>query len=122
MTDAPGRIYTDGDPLTICGPYDIEEYDGSMEYVRADIHAAALERIAALEGALTIIITPDGDSNYDPYSRIYFATCTCDGLTVAWGFETEAFRRQAAVHQCQLRRERIGCELTDQEYGAGVLK
>jgi hypothetical protein len=65
---------------------------------------------------VTIIITPDGDSPYDPYARTFFATCTCDRVTVAWGFETEAFRRQAAVHQCQLRRERIGCELTDDNY------
>jgi hypothetical protein len=68
------------------------------------------------------VTTPNGGSAYDPYARTYFSTCTCDRVTVAWGFETPEFRKQAAVHQCSLRRERIGCELTDQEYGAGVLK
>lgn len=63
-----------------------------------------------------------GGSVYDPYSRVYFATCSCTDFRTAWGFETEAFRRQAAEHQCSLRRERIGCHLTDPEAGAGVLK
>ena len=68
------------------------------------------------------IPNPGGGSVYDPYSRVYFATCTCTEFRTAWGFETEAFRKQAAEHQCSLRRERIGCAVTDQDYAAEGLK
>lgn len=67
-----------------------------------------------------VTIIRDGESPYDPYARTYFATCFCDGrMTVAWGFETQAFRRQAAEHQCRVLNEKRRCAITDQEYGAG---
>jgi hypothetical protein len=65
---------------------------------------------------VTIIITPDGDSPYDPYARTFFATCTCDGMTVAWGFETEAFRKQAAEAQCRTLNVKRRCAVSDQSY------
>jgi hypothetical protein len=72
----------------------------------------------------TVVTIPDGSggSAYDPYSRIYFASCTCDGMTVAWGFETLAERQEKALRQCEARRLRIGCELTDPSYAPEGLK
>ena len=71
-----------------------------------------------------VVTIPDGSggSAYDPYARIYFATCTCTGFTTAWGFETFEVRKQAAEAQCKTLNVKRRCELTDQEYGAGVLK
>jgi hypothetical protein len=70
---------------------------------------------------VTIIITPDGDSPYDPYARTFFAACTCDGrFTTAFGFETYAFRKQAAEAQCRTLNVKRRCEITDQSYVGGL--
>ena len=53
MSDAPERIWTDADASTICGSYDIEEYDGATEYIRADLLQAAVA--AALTEAVESI-------------------------------------------------------------------
>ena len=68
-------------------------------------------------------LTPDGDSEHTPHARIYFGQCLCDGrYTVAWGFETYEFRKQAAEAQCRTLNVKRRCEITDQEYVPGVLK
>lgn len=52
----------------------------------------------------------DGDSAYDPYSRIYYSICTCDKMKVAWGFESLEFRTAKARSQCEIRRtEKLEC-------------
>jgi hypothetical protein len=52
----------------------------------------------------------DGDSVYDPYTRIYYAICTCDKMKVAWGFESLELRTNKARSQCEIRRtERLKC-------------
>ena len=54
--------------------------------------------------------TVDGDSVYDPYTRIYYAICTCDKMKVAWGFESLELRTNKARSQCEIRRtERLKC-------------
>ncbi len=64
-----------------------------------------------------------GGSAYDPYSRVYFGSCLCDGTyTTAWGFETFAFRKQAAEHQCRVLNEERQCAITDQSYAGEGLK
>lgn len=64
-----------------------------------------------------------GGSVYDPYSRVYFGSCLCDGTyTTAWGFETYAFRKQAAEHQCRVLNEERQCAVTDQSYAGEGLK
>ena len=51
----------------------------------------------------------DGDSAYDPYSRIYYAICTCDKMKVAWGFESLELRTNKARMQCEQLRIRKSC-------------
>ena len=52
----------------------------------------------------------DGDSVYDPYTRIYYAICTCDKMKVAWGFESLDYRTNKARSQCDIRKEkRLQC-------------
>ena len=53
----------------------------------------------------------DGDSSYDPYTRIYYSICTCDKMKVAWGFESLELRTNKARSQCEQRRERINCPM-----------
>ncbi len=62
-----------------------------------------------------------GGSAYDPYSRVYFGSCLCDGTyTTAWGFETYEFRKQAAEHQCRVLNEKRQCAITDDSYVGGL--
>jgi hypothetical protein len=56
-----------------------------------------------------IVSTPDGDSDYDTYNRIYYSVCTCTELKTAWGFESLELRTNKARMQCEQRRERISC-------------
>ena len=56
-------------------------------------------------------LIPDGDSDHHPYSRIYYAICTCDEMKVAWGFESLELRTNKARMQCEQRRERIQCPM-----------
>lgn len=53
----------------------------------------------------------DGDSAYDPYSRIYYSICTCDEMKVAWGFESLELRTNKARSQCEQRRIRKSCPM-----------
>lgn len=46
---------------------------------------------------------------YEPYSRIYYAVCTCDKFKVAWGFESLELRTNKARSQCEQRRIRKSC-------------
>jgi hypothetical protein len=64
---------------------------------------------------------PDGDSEYTPGPRIFYAQCTCTEFRTAWGFETKAFREEMARSQCMMLRHKRQCEVTDQAY-EGVLK
>ncbi len=61
----------------------------------------------------------EGDTPYDPYSRIYFGSCDCISFTTAWGFERLSVRQERAERQCEARRARIGCEVTDDSYVGG---
>ncbi len=63
------------------------------------------------EPPVVVETTPDGDSAYDPYNRIYYSTCTCDEFKVAWGFESLELRTNKARMQCEQRRERIQCPM-----------
>ncbi len=64
----------------------------------------------------------DSDNAYTPNQRIYYGACTCDRFTVAWGFETQAFREEMARSQCLMLRHKQRCEVTDQSYIPGELK
>lgn len=57
------------------------------------------------------VSTPDGDSEYDTYGRIYYSVCTCNELKTAWGFESLEVRTAKARMQCEQRRERIQCPM-----------
>lgn len=52
----------------------------------------------------------DGDNEYSPYVRQYYALCTCEDFRVAWGFETKEFREYAARNQCLILREKKNCK------------
>lgn len=52
------------------------------------------------------------DYIYEPYSRQYYAICTCDEFKVAWGFESLELRTAKARSQCEIRRtERLNCPM-----------
>jgi hypothetical protein len=71
----------------------------------------------------TVVTIPDGSggSAYDPYARIYYGSCFCDGrFTTAFGFETYAFRKQAAEHQCRTLNVKRRCAVSDQSYVGGL--
>lgn len=63
-----------------------------------------------------VVVVPDvpkvgGDSDYDPYARIYYSICDCDKMKVAWGLESLELRTNKARMQCEQRRERINCPM-----------
>ena len=64
----------------------------------------------------------DGDTVYSNYVRQYYSICTCDRFRVAWGFETQEFREQAARAQCLILREKKHCQITDPDVIIGPYK
>lgn len=63
MTEAPERIWINDTPEVVCGSFDVEPYEGSAEYIRADLvdpaakspdeHTAqAIREAALMEAAL----------------------------------------------------------------------